>query len=156
MWWWSLETCSNLFTWRPTLSNTHQYWHLVVSTEAGGTHPTGMYYYVTSMSCDLPRTRPMLNLFCMKYRNYNFLNGSLDDNMSILLIMPTTIRSWGNGNKCSKYADSLSFFQTLVLNAKRNKEEISFVLNESVFLRPRCYLHNFFHDVCQFWESTFH
>ena len=21
-----------------------QYWHLVVATEAGGTHPTGMYY----------------------------------------------------------------------------------------------------------------
>ena len=36
IWWLSLETCSNLFTWRPTYphsSHTHQYSHLVV-TEA--------------------------------------------------------------------------------------------------------------------------
>ena len=28
--------------------------------------------------------------------------------------------------------------------------------NESVFLRPGCYVQNFLHDVCQIWKSKFH
>ena len=50
IWWSSLETCSsNLFTWGPT--PPPRYWHIVVDTEAGGTHLTGMlscYYCVKS------------------------------------------------------------------------------------------------------------
>ena len=43
IWWSSLKTCSNLFTWGPTPC----YWHLVVATkthkwESGGMHLTGM------------------------------------------------------------------------------------------------------------------
>ena len=35
IWWWSLDICSNMFTWETTRPSHHWHWHLVLVTEAG-------------------------------------------------------------------------------------------------------------------------
>ena len=70
IWWSSLETCSNWFTWGPT---SHQYWHLVVphrntyGWQAGDTHPSAM---LTCCLCFQKQIPCMKNFEIVFWTNY--------------------------------------------------------------------------------------
>ena len=81
IWWSSLETYSNLFTW----GHPQWYWNLVVATEAGSMHPIGM------LSC-LPCAKLLSLKFINPVRLTESLKSVVQSKISQYLVFTTCLK----------------------------------------------------------------